>query len=420
MEVGLRRDDVTCARDIQAAIERLPEGGGRVVLPALDLTLDRGLRLRSGVELVGQGRSTVLRHAPARVYPFSGYHNYGMRDAPLLFTDGLQPGMTVTMRDNTHGGFFETFAPITWVEEGWVGLDRGLHSDYRAQDEPWLATAFPLICGEDVRDVAVRSLTLDGQRDQQPVGIGACRGAALYFIHTSGFCVEDVYAEGFLGEGLGFQMCRDGRIRSCRFARNAGNGYHPGAGSTGVLFEDCSAVGNDQAGFFFCVRANHVTVRNCRFEGNGGAGVSVGTRDCWNLVEDCTMAGNTGPGILLRANERPVEVHSCRFARCTVEGNATATGRAQIDILGDAHDIVFRANRIRGGPGAGKPGLFLAPSAQCITLEDNTVLDCCPAVVGQRSQLLPIPEAFPCGCEAVAADDYRHLGLAAPSERTTE
>ena len=38
---------------------------------------------------------------------------------------------------------------------------------------------------------------------------------------------------GFVGEGLGFQMCSHGPIRGCRFTRNTGNGFHPGAGSTG-------------------------------------------------------------------------------------------------------------------------------------------------------------------------------------------
>ncbi len=413
--IELEAAHLACAEDIQRAVDALPESGGRVVLPQVDLTLDRGLRLRSGVELAGQGRGTVLRHAPARVYPFAGYHNYGMRDVPLLSTAGLAPGMTVTMRDKSHGGFFETFALLTWVEDGWVGLDRGLHSDYRAEEEPWLATCFPLIYGEGVHDVAVRSLTLDGQRDLQPVGIGACRGAALYFIGTSGFAVEDVHATGFLGEGLGFQMCRDGEIRDCRFALNAGNGYHPGAGSTGVLFEDCASVGNDQAGFYFCVRANHITVRRCTFEENRGAGLSVGTRDCHNLIEDCQMVGNAGPGILLRPNVRPVEVHSCRFDRCTVSGNAAQAGHGQIDVLGDAHDIALTGNHIIGLDGVSKPGIYLDPSAGGITLADNRIAGCSSAVVGQAGQWTDAPADLRCGYESVAAKDYRHLGLPAPA-----
>ena len=46
----------------QTAIDEVAKsGGGRVVLPAMDLELDRGLALRSGIELCGQGSDTILR-----------------------------------------------------------------------------------------------------------------------------------------------------------------------------------------------------------------------------------------------------------------------------------------------------------------------------------------------------------------------
>ena len=407
----LSAEQVTSVSSIQRAIDDLPDEGGRLVLPEMDMVLDRGIRLRSGVELVGQGRHTVLRHARSRVYPLSGYHNYGMRDVPLQFTDGLVSGMTVTMRDRSHGGFYETFARITWVEEGWVGLDRGLHSDYRQDEEPFLATSFPLIYGEEVHDVAVRSLTLDGRRDIQPTGIGACRGAALYFIRTARFTVEDVHESGFAGEGLGFQMCSHGHIRRCHFEHNSGNGFHPGAGSTGVLFEECASNGNEQAGFYFCVRANHITVRRCSFTDNRAAGLSVGTRDCYNLVEDCQMLENDGPGILVRANVRPVEVHSCLFRGCLVHGNARVCGHGQVDVLGDAHDVILAGNQIVGLPGQEKPGIYLAPAVQRVALQANEITGCFPAVVGGRGDLAGEPLAFACGHEEIHEQHLRHLGL---------
>jgi len=178
----------------------LGEAGGRIVLPAMELEMDRGIALGPNVELVGQGRSTVLRKAPGRIYPLAGYHNYGMRDVPLIFTDGLEPGMTVAIRDDVAGCFGETFARITWVDSPWVGLDRGLESDYHADQNPVLVTAFPLIYGLDVAHVAVLPA--------QPAGIGACRGAALYFLRSHHVTVDDVVIADFAGEGTGFQMCR--------------------------------------------------------------------------------------------------------------------------------------------------------------------------------------------------------------------
>eukprot|EP01050_Picozoa_sp_SAG11_P049725 SAG11_NODE_27325_length_334_cov_0.485106_1_plen_53_part_10 len=53
-----------------------------------------------------------------------------MCDVPLDSTVGLCEGMTVSVHGRkTHGGFYETFAIIEWVEDGWIGLDRGIDAD---------------------------------------------------------------------------------------------------------------------------------------------------------------------------------------------------------------------------------------------------------------------------------------------------
>jgi hypothetical protein len=408
-EIQLTPQEATSATAIQQAIDSLGADGGRVGLPEVELTLDRGLELRSNVELVGQGPNTRLRKARGRIYPLSGYHNYGMCDVPLEHTEGLAPGMTVAVRDRSHGGFYETFARITWIEGNWVGLDRGLHSDYHADQEPVLVTAFPLVYGLGVENVALRHLSLDGNRAEQPAGIGACRGAAVYFIGSRDIQVSNVEEHSFAGEGLGFQICRDVRIARCRCRRNGGNGFHPGAGSTGALFEDCVAEGNDADGFFFCVRANHITVRDCTFSSNGRCGVSIGTRDCNNRIERCQIADNRGPGILVRSTSRPVEVHSCHVSGCRIEGNARAQGHAQIDLLGDAHDLAFVENEIACAPEEQRIGIYLAPSTERIWLAGNQIEGCSPAVVAGPSSLASEEPSLECGVETVQEVHYRHL-----------
>jgi hypothetical protein len=408
-ELTLSRSQAASAAAIQEAIDSLGAEGGRVTLPEMELTLDRGLELRSGVELVGQGKKTVLRKARGRVYPLSGYHNYGMCDAPLQFTDGLEVGMTVAIRDNTHGGFFETLARVAWIEGNWVGLDHGVESDYAANQNPILVTAHPLVFGQNVQRVAVRDLTLDGNREAQPAGIGACRGAAVYFIRSGQIEVTNVEESGFLGEGLGFQMCHHVTIRGCHFARNSGNGFHPGAGSTAALFEDCTSENNDAAGFYFCVRANHITVRNCAFIGNDVCGLSIGTRDCYNLIERCEMRANAGPGILVRPVARPTEVHSCQIADCRVAHNAFRSGQGQIEIQGDAHDLILERNQIEGLRDQEKAGIYVTPAAERVLLRENQMRDCFPDVIASRSSLTLIPSPIFPGIEAAQEMHFRHL-----------
>lgn len=401
----LSLEEVPDAAAIQNAIDAL-ERGGRLILPEMELTLDRGLELHSGVELVGQGEGTILRKGPGRVYPLSGYHNYGMCDVPLVSAAGLAVGMTVSVLDDERLGFYETFARISWIDGHWVGLDRGIAADYLAECQPRLTTAYPMIFGHGIADVAVRDLALEGNSRLQEVPMGACRGAAVYFARSRKIEVTGVRERDYRGEGIGFQMCRDVIIRECRVSGNAGNGLHPGAGSTNCLLEANTSTGNGKSGFFFCVRATRITVRGCRFEGNGD-GVSIGSRDCHNLIESCALVGNRGAGLIVREAPAPVEVHSCEVAGCEIAANGIAAGDPQVSIPAGAHDLILRANRIAG---AGRTaGIVAAPGARNLYLRDNQFAGCSEDAVVDGASLAPAPPAFVRGFGDHPDEAFRHL-----------
>jgi hypothetical protein len=407
MERLLTPEEAGSAARIQQAIDAFGRSGGRLVLPAMDLTVDRGLNLRSGVELVGQGERTILRKGPGQVYPLSGYHNYGMCDVPLVSAAGLEAGMTVSVHDQrTHGGFYETFATIVWIDGDWVGLDHGIEADYQAAEKPCLTTVYPLIFGNGIRKAAVRDLCLEGNRAGNEKSMGGCRGGAIYFANCRGLEITGIRQRDYFGEGLSFQMCRDVRIADCRFEGNSGNGLHPGAGSTNALFERCAGVGNDRSGFFFCVRANHITVRDCQFWGNG-LGVSIGTRDCHNRIENCLIEDNDGPGVLAREAPRPTEVHSCLIADCRLSGNARTAGQGQVEIASEAHDLIVTGCRISGT--GGKPGLFIAPSARAIWLAANQFEGIPRQVEADPASLAADRPEIESGFGRWPASVYRHL-----------
>ncbi|MGY8823056.1 MAG: right-handed parallel beta-helix repeat-containing protein [Candidatus Latescibacterota bacterium] len=407
MERKLSIEEAASAALIQKIIDEVAhKGGGKVVLPAMELVLDRGLTLRSGIELVGQGEGTVLKKGPGRVYPFSGYHNYGMCDAPLESAAGLEVGMTVSLHDGrTHGGFYETFATITWIDGNWVGLDHGIEADYSAEHAPCLTTAYPLVFGHCVKEVALRDMRLEGNRAEQDKHMGGCRGSSVYFARSCSVEVSGVVERDYHGEGMGFQMCRDVKIIDSRFDYNSGNGLHPGAGSTNALFANCQANGNDKAGFFFCVRANNITVTDCTFRENR-LGISIGTSDCYNLIEDCTIENNAGAGVLVRQSPEPVEVHSCRVERCRIGGNAREEGRGQIEVTSAAHDLVFVDNEITGSGGA---GIYIEPSASAVFFQDNTVTGCEDEVGGEAQSLVETASTFECGYGQWPETHFRHL-----------
>ena len=410
MERKLSLAEAKSAAQIQQAIDEVARQGGRLVLPEMELILDRGLTLRSGVELVGQGERTVLRKGPGEVYPLSGYHNYGMCDAPLKSSKGLEVGMTVSVHDGrTHGGFYETFATITWIEDDWVGLDHGIEADYRASDEPCLTTVYPLIFGHRIREAAVRDLRLEGNRGENEKSMGGCRGGAIYFGNSRNIEISGIRERDYYGEGLSFQMCRDVHIIDCRFDENSGNGLHPGAGSTNASFANCVGEGNERSGFFFCVRANHISVRDCSFRHNQ-TGVSIGTRDCYNLIENCEIENNAEAGILVRETPRPTEVHSCLVRNCRIGRNAQSDGRGQVEIVSDAHDLIFAENDIAGC--GKKPGIFAAATTSGIYLEGNRFANCEPEVAADAASLVDKRPQIEFGYGTWQEKIFRHLSIA--------
>ena len=408
MERKLTSTEAASGAAIQRAIDQLA-GGGRLVLPAMELELDRGLHLRSGVEVVGQGKATVLRKGPGRIYPLSGYQNYGMCDVPLRSVAGLEVGMTVSVHDgSSHGGFYETFATITWIDGDWVGLDHGIEADYAASDAPCLTTIYPLVFGHNIEGAAIRDVWLEGNRADNETHMGGCRGGAVYFYQSRDIEISGIRERDFYGEGLSFQMCRDVVVKDCRFDENTGNGLHPGAGSTNALFENCHAEGNGKSGFFFCVRANHISVRNCSFKSNE-SGLSIGTRDCNNLIENCCIEDNRGAGLLIRKTPRPTEVHSCLVRNCRIRNNALESGRGQVEIENDAHDLLFVNNRIAANKERASAGFALGAMVRAIYLEGNSCENCAVDLEGEPGSLVDVPPRIECGYGAASALNFRHL-----------
>ncbi len=384
---------------MQKIIDTLAKsGGGTLQLPAGDFMLDRGLRLYDSITIAGSAEGTILRKTPGKIYPLAGYHNYGMHDIPLLSTDGLETGMTVYITDDRTGGFHETIATITWVNDGWIGIDQGIRNDLSADANPCAITQYPLIWADGASNIKIKNLTIEGEKQSDPFELGSCRGGAIYFINCANAEVNKVTVNNFAGEGISFQMCRSVRILNSNFTNNRGNGLHPGAGSTDVLFDNCIADNNERYGFFFCVRANHVTVRNCKFRHNH-VGMSLGARDCYNLIENCVIENNHEGGISTRPDPCPIEVHSCVIRNSRVADNGC---NPQIELLGPIHDIAIENCEITGSNLA----VYINAEAQHIYLKDNKYKG--EIIADTKSLINEMPE-IKFGCESVEINDFRHL-----------
>ena len=122
------------------------------------------------------------------------------------------------------------------------------------------------------------------------------------------------------------------------------------------------------------------------------------------------MQHNAGPGLLFRETRRPVEMHTCRVRHCVIEDNALAHGSGQVAILGDAHDLSLTRNVVVGSADRESVGIFVAPTATRIWLEDNQVRDSFPEIAADEGSLASADPVTECGAEAVELGHLRHLG----------
>ena len=74
-----------------------------------------------------------------------------------------------------------------------------------------------------------------------------------------------------------------------------------------------------------------------------------------------------------------MEVHSIVVRSCTVAGNATERGEAQIAIEPAAHDIVIHDCEI-SGTSDHLPGIHIARGVGSVAAVDNTYAHCVPVV----------------------------------------
>ena len=121
-------------------------------------------------------------------------------------------------------------------------------------------------------------------------------------------------------------------------------------------------------------RANHITVRGCTFTRNG-SGISIGTRDCYNHIDTCAVEDNSGPGVLIRKSPAPTEVHSCLVSECKIAGSATKGGRGQVEMVSDAHDLVFVDNEVAGSTQLRKAGFFVESSVRRPSSDRRSVVE---------------------------------------------
>ena len=381
---------------LQALVDKAARnGGGTVRIPAGVYRMNDALHLRSGVQLVGEP-GAILRKVPSVSSTLLPLVGYGQYEFQVKEPGKFKVGMGVTFGDKNAFGFYETVATIIGKSGDNFFIDRPFAHDYTPPGGAWVRSTFPLISGNNVSNVSIRGLTLDGNPKEQ-FGINGCRGGGIILLTVNRAIIEDVEVTNYNGDAVSFQQCTDVFIRRCHLHHNKGTGLHPGSGSVRYVMADNISEHNAGCGVFYCLRTKYSICENNILRHNGRAGISVGERDTDHLIRNNRITDNSEPGILLR--EPCLESGD----RLWIEGNELAGngGAAEIVLTRDIHQLCITGNTIHP-----RTGIALQVGTGCSEIYFNGNTN---SVITGKAKLEK-PAKFPAvGPQAAPLDAARHL-----------
>jgi polygalacturonase len=372
---------------IQAGIEYLHRvGGGTLhILPGVYL-LQNAIYLRPNITVRGSGEKTILRKSASVVTDLvrdSDWFEYGVQ---VEDAKGFVPGAGLMLRSKTGAGdwqFDVRQATVTAIQGNVLFLDRLTKENFWTEKDATAATIFPILTAENVDNVAVEDIVLDGSREQNEHINGNFAGA-VFIQYCSGWRFNNVTAQNYNGDGFSFQVCDYIHFGNCRAIDNADLGFHPGSGSQRPVFRNCQSRGNS-LGIYFCWSVSDGFVENCTLSQNKNYGISIGHRDTDNLICGCTIERNGQIGILFRKDGSEFRAGSRnRIENCIIRDNGAKEGGIGIDIQGNTQDITVENTRFENAAGKNqKTAIRIGEEAERITLQDNT-FENCPVQVEDR------------------------------------
>ena len=373
---------------IQAGIEYLHRmGGGTLqILPGVYL-LRNAIYLRPNITLRGSGEKTILKKTASVVTPLvrdSDWFEYGVQVADA---GGFSPGAGIMLRSKTGPGdwqFDVAKATVTTIQGNVLFLDRLTKENFWTEKEATAATVFPLLTAENVDDVVIEDIVLDGNREQNDHINGNFSGG-VFIQYCNRWQFRNVTSQNYNGDGFSFQVCDDIQFQDCQALNNADLGFHPGSGAQRPVFRDCTSKGNS-LGIFFCWSVSDGLVEKCTLLENRNYGISIGHRDTDNVIKDSTIERNGEVGILFRKEAGEFRAgHRNRIENCTIRDNGAKESGIGIDIRGKTQDIIIHDTRLENTEkGNQKIGIRIGNEAERITLNDNTFENCPVQVKDER------------------------------------
>lgn len=360
----------TSEKAIQAAVDYVARfGGGTVKILPGNYRLRNAVYLQSKVRLVGSGAETVLTKAPSVTTTLAQDSDWFDQEITLADATGFELGDGICLRTRVGSGDTEIVKRTLVARQGnRFKLDQGLRKNFWRIGNTQVATLFPILSGENISDISIENLVLDGDRAHNGNLDGNYAGC-IFLQECSRVSIRGVTARNYNGDGMSWQVCHDVLVENCVSEGHTGLGLHPGSGSQRTVMRNNRLIGND-IGIFFCWGVRHGLAENNYIEGNR-VGISIGHHDTDNLVRANDVSASKSAGILFR-NER-----ATAFAgnRNRIEHNRIVDSGADngfaVDIQGGTTAIVLKDNEIVDTRSAPRTAIRLGAETSDIQMEHN-------------------------------------------------
>ncbi len=171
-------------RVLQAAVDYVAAlGGGTVKILPGTFRLRNAVYLKSKVRIAGNGDETVLVKEPSIATKLAADSDWYDQEITLADARGFAIGDGVCLRTRNphHGGTNVAKRTLVARSGNRFKLDRALRENFWLKGDTTVSTLFPLLSGDQIADVAIESLVLDGNRARNenldgispPIAIGS-------------------------------------------------------------------------------------------------------------------------------------------------------------------------------------------------------------------------------------------------------
>jgi hypothetical protein len=237
--------------------------------------------------------------------------------------------------------------------------------------ESTCSTLFPLVTGDEIENLVIENLALDGNRKNNE-NLDGNYGGCIFLQDVNNVLIRKVTARENNGDGISWQICHDVTVEDCHSHDNAGLGLHPGSGSQRPLMRR-NKLERCQIGLFFCWGVKHGLAEENTILDISGQGISIGHRDTDNIVRNNIVRNSGQTGILFRP-ERGASFcgHRNLIENNQIENSGPADG-VGIDVQGGTEQVTLKQNSIRETrEAASRIGIRLGKDTKEISVVENS------------------------------------------------